>query len=63
MDAALQAYAALSPAAWGRQQAAAFPHLATLVCSPSRPVRKSLKVLLQRQVPTVLEGAMAAAAR
>lgn len=54
VDAALHAYAGLSPPVWSRQQAAAFPHLARLVCSPSRPVRKALKALLQQHVPSVL---------
>lgn len=57
VDAALRAYAGLSPAAWARQQATAFPHLARLVCSPSRGVRRALRTLLQQQVPSVLAAA------
>lgn len=54
VDAALRAFAGLSPAAWAAQQGAAFPHLARLVCSPSRPLRKSLQALLRGQVPPCL---------
>lgn len=54
VDAALRAFAGLSSAAWAAQQGAAFPHLARLVCSPSRPLRKSLQALLRRQVPACL---------
>lgn len=64
MEAALRAYAGLSPAVWARQQAGAFPHLARLVCSPSRGVRRALRALLLQQVPGALEaarGGMAAA--
>ena len=57
VDAALRAYAGLSPSAWSRQQAAAFPALASLVCSPSRGVRRALRSLLQRQVPGTLAAA------
>lgn len=59
MDAALLAYGGLSPAAWSRQQAAVFPHLARLVCSPNRGVRRALKAVLQRQVPSLLAAAAA----
>lgn len=59
MDAALQAYAGLSSAAWVRQQAAAFPHLARLVCSPSKGVRRALRTLLDQQVPSVIAAMQA----
>lgn len=61
VDAALQAYAGLSPAAWARQQTAAFPHLARLVCSPSKGVRRALRVLLQQQVPSAIAAMQASA--
>ncbi len=62
VDAALHAYAGLSSAAWARQQAAAFPHLAQLVCSPSKGVRRALRSLLQQQVPSVIAAMQASAA-
>lgn len=56
MEAALLAYAALPDAAWAAQQAAAFPHLAQLVCSPSLGVRRALRTLLQRRVAPALRA-------
>ena len=50
VEAALLAFGEMSPEAWQRQQAAAFPMMALLMCNPNKGVRQALRDLMRKQV-------------